>query len=211
MEIKVAIIEDNPEIRDNLELLLSSDGFVCLKAFENAEDAIREMPDLNPDVAIVDVHLPKLSGIECITALKAICLSTQFLIFTIFEDDDTVFNALKAGATGYLLKNTPPDKLLSSIVEIYQGGSPMTGKIARKIIQSFSASQSSGSELSQLTQRENEILLHLSKGYRYKEIAVKLFISTETVRTHIRNIYEKLQVESRTEALNKYYNRNGSM
>jgi DNA-binding NarL/FixJ family response regulator len=208
MEIKVVIIEDNNDIRNSLSILINgSSGFICLQTFENAEDAIIGIPGLNPDVAIVDVHLPKGTGIDAIGILKPLCPTTQFMIFTIFEDEETVFNALKAGASGYLLKNTPPDKILASITDIHQGGSPMSGQIARKVLQSFVKQSPNAMQLSSLTQRENEILNFLAKGYRYKEIASKLFISTETVRTHIRNIYEKLQVESRTEALNKLYNK----
>jgi DNA-binding NarL/FixJ family response regulator len=208
MEIKVVIIEDNNDIRNSLSILINgSSGFSCLQTFENAEDAIIGIPGLNPDVAIVDVHLPKGTGIDAIGILKPLCPTTQFMIFTIFEDEETVFNALKAGASGYLLKNTPPDKILASIADIHQGGSPMSGQIARKVLQSFVKQSPNAMQLSSLTQRENEILNYLAKGYRYKEIASKLFISTETVRTHIRNIYEKLQVESRTEALNKLYNK----
>lgn len=206
MEIKVVIIEDNDDIRNSLNILIDgSAGIRCVQTYTNAEDAISGIPAINPDVAIVDVHLPKRSGIECIGTLKPVCASTQFMIFTIFEDDETVFNAIKAGATGYLLKNTSPDKILSAINDIYRGGSPMSGQIARKVLQSFFNPVKPKDTLEVLTVRENEILNLLSKGYRYKEIASKLFISTETVRTHIRNIYEKLQVESRTEALNKLY------
>jgi DNA-binding NarL/FixJ family response regulator len=209
MEIKVVIIEDNNDIRNSLSILINgSGGFTCLQTFENAEDAIIGIPGLNPDVALVDVHLPKGTGIDAIGILKPLCPTTQFMIFTIFEDEETVFNALKAGASGYLLKNTPPDKILNAISDIYQGGSPMSGQIARKVLQSFVKQNNPNvAQLSSLTQRENEILNFLAKGYRYKEIASKIFISTETVRTHIRNIYEKLQVESRTEALNKLYNK----
>jgi len=205
MEINVVIIEDNNDIRNSLTILINgSAGFSCTSSFANAEDAIREIPNLNPDVAIVDVHLPQGSGIDAITALKPVCGKTQFMIFTIFEDDETVFKALKAGASGYLLKNTSPEKILTAITDIHQGGSPMSGQIARKALQSFIQPKSNPT-IELLTQRENEILNLLAKGYRYKEIASKIFISIETVRTHIRNIYEKLQVDSRTDALNILY------
>ncbi len=206
MDIKVVIIEDIDDIRNSLQILINgSAGFACTGAYRTAEEAIEAIPSLKPDVAIVDVHLPKGSGIDCITTLKPVCPSTQFMVFTIFQSDETVFNALKAGATGYLLKNTPPDKLLVAIVDIHQGGSPMSGQIARRVLQSFSSAGQRNTKLDLLTPREKEILQQLAKGYRYKEIASNLFISTETVRTHIRNIYEKLQVESRTEALNALY------
>lgn len=208
MAIQVAIIEDEKEIRENLQLLISnSEGLVCQHAFSNAEDALKAFPDLDIDVAIVDIHLPGKSGIECIKTLKPLCPDTHFLICTSFEDPENVFNALKAGATGYLTKTLQPQKLLDAITDIYQGGSPMNSHIARMVVSHFSE-ESSHKELDKLSIREQEILSALSKGYRYKEIADTLFISTETVRTHIRNIYVKLEVTSRTEALNKVYKRN---
>lgn len=207
MAIRVAIIEDEKEIRENLHLLISkSEGFVCENVFSNAEDALRALPNLDIDVALVDIHLPGKSGIECIKGLKPLCPNIHFLICTSFEDPENVFNALKAGATGYITKTLQPHKLLDAIADIHQGGSPMNSHIARMVVNHFNQ-DSQNKELEKLSQREQEILSALSKGYRYKEIADKYFISTETVRTHIRNIYSKLQVTSRTEALNKVYNR----
>jgi DNA-binding NarL/FixJ family response regulator len=205
MAINVGIIEDEKEIRLSLELLINgSEGFSCKHTYSNAEDAIKEIPMLNLDVVLTDINLPDKSGIDCIGELKPICRNTHFLICTAFEDSENVFNALKAGATGYLTKTTQPSKLLDAIVDIYNGGSPMSSHIARKVVMSFK-SEDSNPELSKLSSREKEILDLLSKGLRYKEIADKIFLSTETVRTHIRNIYEKLQVNSRIEALNKVY------
>lgn len=206
MKISVAIIEDQAEIRDSLCILINGSlDLKCVKTYENAEDAISELPSLMPDVALVDINLPGKNGIECILALKAQCPSTQFLICTVFEDTENIFKALKAGANGYLLKSTPPAKLLEAIIEINKGGSPMSSQIARKVIGSFQTSppapENKMPEI--LTMREKELLTYLSKGYRYKEIAEKLFISHETVKTHIRNIYEKLQVQSKIEAFNK--------
>lgn len=208
MSIKVAIIEDQKEIREMLAVLINgSEGFSCLKSFENAEDALNEIPFLKPDVVLVDIHLPKQSGIDCIIKLKPLCPQTQFLMCTSLEDSSTIFSALKAGANGYLTKSTPPAKLLEAIADVHKGGSPMSSHIARKVIEAFQTPEKSfgENETEILSAREKELLEQLAKGYRYKEIAEKLFISIDTVRTHVRNIYEKLQVNSRTEALNKVF------
>jgi DNA-binding NarL/FixJ family response regulator len=204
-QIRVAIIEDEKEIRDSLYALLqNSEGFICENVYSNAEEAIEHLPSAKIDVALTDINLPGKSGIECVEILKPNCPNINFLICTSFEDTDNVFNALKAGAIGYLVKTIQPSKLLNAITEAYQGGSPMSSHIARKVVLSFNGTIEN-KELQKLSSREKEILTHLSKGLRYKEIADLLFLSNETVRTHIRNIYEKLQVNSRTEALNKIY------
>jgi DNA-binding NarL/FixJ family response regulator len=205
MNIRVAIIEDELEISQRLSLIISgSEGFSCDYVFSNAEDAIVAIPDLELDVVLTDINLPDKTGIECIELLKPSCPQINFLVCTSFEDSETVFKALKAGASGYLTKTTQASKLLDAIVEVYNGGSPMSSHIARKVVMSFSQVEESP-ELAKLSNREKEILALLSKGLRYKEIADTLFLSTETVRTHIRNIYEKLQVNSRTDALNRIY------
>jgi len=204
-KISVAIIEDEKTIRENIHSLIkNSEGFSCDLVFSNAEDAIRELPKHEIDVVLTDINLPGKSGIECVSQLKQLCKKTQFLMCTSFEDTDSVFNALKAGAIGYLVKTIQPSKLLDSITEAYNGGSPMSSHIARKVVMSFNGIDQN-TELQKLSNREKEILAHLSKGLRYKEIADLLFVSNETIRTHIRNIYEKLQVNSRTEAINKAY------
>ena len=202
----VGIVEDENQIRESLAILINgSEGFTCKHTFENAEDAIIVMPKLNLDVVLMDIHLPGKNGIECIYELKPKCQSVQFLMCTSFEDTDSVFKALRAGASGYITKTTQPSKILDAIVEVYNGGSPMSSNIARKVVESFQNSNKGNSEMLKLSEREKEILNLLSQGLRYKEIADKLFLSTETVRTHIRNIYEKLQVNSRTDALNKVF------
>lgn len=207
MNLKIGIIEDEKQIREGVASLINgSEGFCCEHTFDNAEDAMRKIPELNLDVVLTDIHLPGKSGIDCIIELKPRCPHTQFIMFTSFEDTDSVFKALKAGATGYLTKTTQPSKILDALIDVYKGGSPMSSHIARKIVNSFHTSDNNP-ELEKLSVREKEILDLLSKGYRYKEIADQLFLSTETVRTHIRNIYEKLQVNSKTEAINKMYNR----
>jgi len=205
--IKVVIIEDIKEIREGLQMLINgSEGFMCARTFANAEDAIEQLPGIGPDVTLMDINLPGMNGIEAVRKLKPLCSSTQFIMSTVYEDDESIFESLKAGASGYLLKNTAPAKILESIMEVYQGGSPMSGQIARRVIASFQHKDSiDDSEL--LTQREKEILKSLAKGLRYKEIAAELNIGLETVRTHARNIYEKLQVQSRTEAVNKIMGR----
>jgi DNA-binding NarL/FixJ family response regulator len=205
MDIKIGIVEDEKQIREGVSKLLNdSEGFICIEAFENGEEALKKIPLLNLDVVLMDIHLPGKTGIECVFELKEKCPKTQFMMFTSFEDTESVFNALKVGATGYLTKTTQPSKILDSIIDIYKGGSPMSSHIARKIVASFHLKENN-KELEKLTNREKEILELLSNGYRYKEIADKLFLSTETVRTHIRNIYDKLQVNSKTEAINKAF------
>ncbi len=206
MNIKVGIVEDEKQIRESLMILINgSEGFSCIHCYESAEAAIADIPLQDIDVVLMDIHLPGMDGIGCITQLKPLCAEVQFLMCTSFEDTDSVFRALKAGATGYLTKTTQPSKILDAIVEVHKGGSPMSSHIARKVVASFQSNTKENSELQKLTEREKEILHLLSQGLRYKEIADKLFLSTETVRTHIRNIYEKLQVNSRTEALNKTF------
>jgi DNA-binding NarL/FixJ family response regulator len=206
MEIKVGIVEDEKQIRESLAILINgSEGFSCTDAYESAEAAIAAVPSQQLDVILMDIHLPGKDGIQCIKELKPGCPDTQFLMCTSFEDTDSVFRALKAGATGYLTKTTQPSKILDAIVEVHKGGSPMSSHIARKVVASFQPDNGQNKELQKLSEREKEILSELSQGLRYKEIADKLFLSTETVRTHIRNIYEKLQVNSRTEALNKTF------
>lgn len=204
MVIKVAIVEDRRETREMLYALINgSEGYLCMAAFETAEDAIEQLPALKPDVVLMDIRLPGKSGIECTQKLKPLMTSTQFLMSTLLEDTDTIFMALKAGASGYLSKSTTPLKILEAIMDVYHGGSPMSSQIARKVVAHFQKENEQKAELAKLTAREQEILNYLSKGYRYKEIAGLLFISIETVRKHIHNIYEKLQVNSRTDAINK--------
>ncbi|CAN5850386.1 response regulator transcription factor [soil metagenome] len=204
MKIKVGIVEDTKDIREGLAMLIdASEGFSCTHSFPTAEDAIKTLPADPPDVVLMDINLPGMQGPECVKILKALCPQTQFLMCTVYEEDEHIFESLKAGANGYVLKKTAPDKLLEAIADIFQGGSPMTGGIARKVIASLQPSAQT--KPAELSLREFEILESLAKGYRYKEIADKLFISIDTVRSHIRNIYEKLQVHSRTEALNKVF------
>ncbi len=203
MIINIALVEDNDEIREGLSYLLnSSEGFKCAAKFSNAEDALKKVPALNVDVVLMDINLPGMSGIECVSELKKIRREIQIIMLTIFEEGEIIFKSLQAGASGYILKKTSPAQLLDAVRDVYNGGSPMSSQIARKVVQSFQNKNDAVKD-NDLSNREIEILNYLSKGYRYKEIADLLFISIETVRTHIRNIYEKLQVHSRTEALLK--------
>ena len=205
--ISICIIEDIKDIQEGLKNIIESDSRFHLKGcFENAEDAIKKLPHLQPDVVITDINLPNKSGIDCIRETRNKLPDTQFIMFTIYEDNDQVFDALKAGASGYILKNTSPDKLVESLIEIHNGGSPMSPKIARKVLSSFSGKQNLD-DSEQLSYREIEVLEYLSKGFLYKEIADKMNLSTSTIKTHINHIYAKLQVHNKTEALNKFYNR----
>jgi DNA-binding NarL/FixJ family response regulator len=206
MPIKVAIVEDDAEIRNGFAALLATtDDLRCVGAYGSAENFMKAFEALSADIVVMDVQLPGISGIECIKKLKAIETATQFLVCSVYEDEDKIFNALCAGAVGYILKNTTPLKFFDAIREVYSGGSPMSGEIARKVVTSFKPLSVSKHNITMLTGREKEILELLAKGYRYKEIADMLFISIKTVRTHIRNIYEKLQVNSRMDAVNKAF------
>jgi len=207
MNITIVIVEDDVEVLKGLKHILNlSDDLVVLDTFPNAESFIEHVDEINPNVVLMDIGLPKMSGIDCVEIVKQKHPEMQFLMCTNFDDDQKVFDALRAGANGYVLKNAEVQTIIQSISEVYQGGSPMSRSIARKVIESFH-SQGLKEIKYGLSKRESEILNLLSKGYRYKEIGAQLFISTETVRTHIRNIYGKLQVQSRTEAINKYYNK----
>ncbi len=205
--ITICIIEDIPEIQKGLQSIIDGDTtFTLLKCFSNAEDAIAELPQLVPNIVIADINLPGKTGIECVAAIKEIVPAIQFIMFTIYEDNDQVFEAIKAGANGYILKNTPPEKIIEALIDLSEGGSPMTAKIARKVIASLqSNTQTTYIEI--LTSRENEVLQLLSKGFLYKEIADKLNIATSTVKRHLSHIYQKLQVQNKTEAINKMYSR----
>lgn len=205
MPIKVAIVEDHQEIREGLAMLINgSSGFACVATYPHAEEALDELPRETPDVVLMDIQLPKMSGIECVARLKERLPSLQIMMLTMYEDDDLIFQSLLAGATGYVLKKTPPSELLQAIQSLHHGGSPMSSQIARKVVQAFQHLGKSRQEIEALTERETEILSHLAKGHHDKEIADQLFVSVETIRTHIRNIYKKLHVHSRTEAALKY-------
>ena len=207
--IHVAVVEDNSEIRQGVSFIINStEGFSCI-AFGNAEEALEKIPNKLPEVVLMDINLPGINGIECTRKLKEKYPELQIMICSVYDDDDNVFNALEAGANGYIVKSAAGEKLLSSIRELHNGGSPMSSSIARKVVARFQrlnsgkALQSEPKEDYSLTTRENEILDLLAQGYRNKELAEKLFVSVNTIRTHVYNVYEKLHVNSRIEALNK--------
>lgn len=197
--ITVAIVEDDDEIRGLLELLIDkSPGFSCKQVFSSCSDGLEDLRYNPPDVVLMDVEMPAIMGTECVKRLKLSLPDTDFLMLTIRDDNETIFDALSAGATGYLLKDTPPARLLTSIREIHEGGSPMTPAIARKIAQYFHPTTPSP-----LSERETQILQKLCEGSSYTDVAEELFISGNTVKAHIKNIYSKLHVNSRGEAVSK--------
>jgi DNA-binding NarL/FixJ family response regulator len=205
MNIRVSIVEDDARVRGGLVQLINlSDGYECVSQHSNAEVALKELPDAKPDVVLMDINLPGLNGVECVRQLKQVLPQVQVVMLTVYEDTEMIFKALTAGATGYLLKQTPPADLLAAIRDVHRGGSPMTSHIARKIVASFQQ-PAPARTLENLTPREQEVLDHLAKGYLYKEIAEALGISYDTVHAHIRKIYEKLQVRSRTEAVARHF------
>jgi DNA-binding NarL/FixJ family response regulator len=207
MSISVSIVEDDAGIRTTLaKLINSSPGFRCVSHHGSAETALEEIPNLKPDVALMDINLPGLNGVECVRRLKPVLPGTQVIMLTVYQNTEHIFNALAAGATGYMLKQTPPAELLIAIQEVHAGGSPMSSHIARKIVQSFQRSAPASAEMESLSQRESEVLELLAKGFLYKEIAERMKVTYATVHTHIRHIYEKLHVRSRTEAVAKHLN-----
>jgi DNA-binding NarL/FixJ family response regulator len=205
MAIKVSIIEDDAWIRENLSRLINqTEGFVCSGAYRTGEEAIAKVPAQAPDVVLMDINLPKMNGIECVRQLKALIPSAQILMLTVYEDSDKIFNSLLAGASGYLLKRTPQAEILEAIAEVYRGNSPMTGHIARKVVQYFNQRGGFGTDMEKLSNREREVLEHLARGGSYKDIAGAIAVSIDTVRAHIKGIYGKLHVHSRGEAVAKY-------
>src|SRR5689334_13231551 len=211
-DISVCIVDDNNELRAALEEIISmSDGYKCAGAMSTAVEAIRKLPVIKPDVVLMDINLGGgETGIDCVRELKPVMPSTNFMMCTVYEEDEKIFEALNAGASGYILKKTAPGKLLESIRELYQGGAPMSSQIARKVVAAFQnkpVSPENTEGLDQLTNREKEILEQLSKGLMYKEIAAQLYLSAETVRKHVYHIYEKLHVNNRVEAVNRFFGR----
>jgi DNA-binding NarL/FixJ family response regulator len=204
MSISLVIVEDLDEVREGLEQFISlNKEFKILDTFKTAEEAIYDLPKLKPDIVIMDINLPGVNGIDCIKEVKNKVPKTQFMMFTVYENDEKVFEALKAGASGYLLKNTGLVQMIQALKELHDGGSPMSANIARKLVTVFRDREKELKELESLSQRENETLQLLSKGLLYKEIAEQLSVSVNTVRQHIHKIYEKLHVQNRTEAINK--------
>ena len=203
--IKVSIIEDDDWIRENLAAQISrTNGFQCAGCYRNGEEALNQIPGAMPDVILMDINLPRMSGIECVRKLKPLIPSAQILMLTVYEDSDKIFNSLLAGASGYLLKRTPQAEIMAAISDVHRGNSPMSGHIARKVVQYFNQRGSAETEIEKLSKREREVLEHLAQGIPYKEIADVLSLSIDTVRMHIKGIYGKLHVHSRGEAVAKY-------
>ena len=208
MSLTVSIVEDNDKLRETLARALNrAEGFRCPSQYANAEDALKGLPKDPPNVVLMDINLPGMNGVDCIRHLKHLLAETQIVMLTVYEDTDNIFNALKAGATGYMLKRTTQAELLEAIREVHRGGSPMTTHIARKVVQALQHVSPTALPAEILSPREQEVLDCLARGFLYKEIAEKLGISYETVHTYIRRIYEKLQVRTRTEAVAKFLRR----
>jgi len=219
MIISVCIVDDNKDIRSALEqIILMAEGYQLAGSFSDAEEALQKIPLVRPNIVLMDINLGDgESGIDCVRQLKPLYPEILYMMCTVYEEDEKIFEALTAGANGYILKKTAPGKLLDAIRELHEGGAPMSSQIARKVVNAFQQraaapgpvelnSQQSKS-ISILSNRENEILELLAKGMLYKEIAGRLFISQETVRKHVYHIYEKLHVNNRVEAINKFYGR----
>jgi len=205
--ITVAIVEDDKGIRHSLEWLLkSSPEFSCVAACDSAEEALRTLPKAAPAVVLMDINLPNMSGIECTARIKELLPAAQVVMITVYGDTEKVFNALRAGASGYILKRSTPERILQAIREVHAGGVPMSGEIARKVLGTFREPASPSAEEQNLSRREQEVLELLSQGCSNKEIADKLSISIETVTWHLRHIYSKLHVRSRTQAALKFLN-----
>jgi DNA-binding NarL/FixJ family response regulator len=204
MSIAITIVEDQRDMRESLaEWLGNAPGLRCVGAHASAEEALKRIPDEHPDVVLMDINLGGMNGIECVSRLKQRLPQTQVLMLTTYDDGDLIFDSLRAGANGYLLKNMPRQELVQALQQVQAGGAPMSLQIARKVINYFHESDKPSQELEQLTGRETEILKLLAKGYLYKEIADRLGVSLSTVRTHVSAVYEKLHVHSRTEAAMK--------
>jgi DNA-binding NarL/FixJ family response regulator len=211
MNISVAIVEDNNDIRQALEqIITTAEGYTLAGSCINGEEAIDKIPSYHPDVVLMDINLGGINGIECVKILKELYPQILFMMCTVYEEDEKIFNALSAGASGYVLKKTTPDKLLTAITELHEGGAPMSSQIASKVVAAFKSKPVfpvNSDSLDVLSKREKEILEALSRGLLYKEIADQLFISSQTVRKHVYHIYEKLHVSNRVEAVNKFFGR----
>jgi len=205
MNIAISIIEDDVAAREILaDWIRRAEGFKCVSEYAEAESALESLPQEKPAVVLVDINLPGMNGIECIRRLKPVLPQTQFVILTVYEDDNHIFKALAVGASGYLLKQTPRQMLLTALREVYAGGSPMSSSIARKVVQSFCRPTAAAGDAVSLSPREQEVLELLARGFLYKEIADSLQLSVQTVNTYIRRVYEKMHVRSRAQAIAIY-------
>ncbi len=205
MAIKVSIIEDDDWIRENLASQIArTNGFACASSYRSGEEALDTISKDAPDVILMDIRLPKMSGIECVRKIKPLVPAAQIMMLTVYEDSDKIFDSLLAGASGYLLKRTPQAEIMEAIAEVHRGNSPMSGHIARKVVQYFNQRGNTDKDIEKLSKREREVLERLAQGIPYKEIADVLSLSIDTVRMHIKGIYGKLHVHSRGEAVAKY-------
>ena len=206
--ISIAIVDDETGLRQSIATFINgTPGFRCLKAYASAEDALRGLPADPPDVVLMDIHMTGIDGIQCVQRLRAILPDLQIVMLTVYEDTDQIFKALAAGASGYLLKRLTPNKLLDAIREVHTGGSPMSSSIARKVVASFQKAGPAANQDALLSPREQAVLECLSQGLAYKQIADQMGISVTTIRTYLRRIYEKLHVQTRSEAVAKYFKR----
>lgn len=204
-KIRVALVEDDAWVRENLERELNkAEGFACVGSYSTAEAAIDAMPVQAPDVAVLDINLPGMDGIECLRQLRTLCPKLNFLMLTVYEESEKIFNSLRAGANGYLLKRSSTTEVLDALRQVNEGGAPMSSAIARRVVKYFSQSSEDTSDLTQLSPRERDVLELLARGAAYKEIADKLGLAIETIRMNIKHIYAKLHVHSRGEAVSKY-------
>jgi len=204
MSIKISIVEDQPEMRESLVAWLGdAPGLRCVGAHATGEEALKRIPEENPDVVLMDINLTGMNGIQCVARLKESLPKTQVLMLTTYDEGDMIFDSLRAGANGYLLKNMPQAELVEAVQQVHSGGAPMSLQIARKVINHFHSNKQPNPELEQLTGRELEILKLLAKGYMYKEIADQLSITMSTVRSHVCAVYDKLHVHSRSQATRK--------
>jgi len=202
--IKLAIVEDNTSLMQSLEQLFNrTSNMKCVASLNNLLNVVSEFQKSQPDIVLMDIGLPAINGIEGVRTVRSNFESIQVIMFTVFEDDDKIFEAIRAGASGYLLKKTPPEEILEAIKELHEGGAPMSPSIARKVIQAFQVKPTTVLKDHQLTSREKEILYALVDGLSYKKIAEKYFVSIHTVRSHISSIYEKLHVNSKAQAVAK--------
>jgi DNA-binding NarL/FixJ family response regulator len=206
MPITVSLIEDDHRMRESFAAMLNrAPTLRCVNTYATAEEGVAGIPLEKPDVALVDIHLPGMDGIECVARLKKVLPNLQILMLTRYEQSDLIFNSIRAGASGYLLKSAPPAELILSVELVHAGGAPMSMQIARKVAGHFRKITKPSSEVEKLTPREQELVEMLSKGYSYKELSTKLGISINTVRTHLQHVYEKLHVQSRTQAVLKVF------
>jgi len=203
--ITVAIVEDDSQVRHSLVgILKRGSGVLCVGAFGDAEEALRELPRLQPQVTLMDINLPGIDGVECVQKLSGLLPQMQMVMLTVYDDTDAIFNSLAAGASGYLLKPVSAVQLLAAVKDVYAGGAPMTSNIVRKVVQTFKQPVATAHETENLSTREQEVLDYLAKGYLYKEIADQLSISYGTVHTYIERVFKKLHVSSRAQAVAKY-------